>query len=334
MYGVDIFNPAALNASVAPPLHAGSDVKIVGGDNVTLVTHDARQQVEEHAYSLIKGGQTSVLYSPQATSTGSIVPPTLGYVPTTFGASTLTGFQTAVAQASTVYGNTYAWVNGGTTSTVTAGSHTTVYAPVRSPVTPDRLPTQPPTPGQAPPVPIPVPSTDGRVAQAAEVYGNQYSWVDGTVTTTVKAGTHAEVYAPSPVRSNAAPHHTEPTTAQSTALHGDQYSWVDGSVNATVTGDKDTTVNGSVDTTILGSQTTHVPSQATHVTTSLKTAVDTWDLTAFKTAITGLAVSINGVTASFNALKIDFTVFKLANHGINITTCAASLHSHDLTTFT
>ena len=66
---------------------------------------------------------------------------------------------------------------------------------------------------------------------------------------------------------------------------------------------------------------------------SLKTAVDTWDLTAFKTAITGLAVSINGVTASLTALKVDITVLKLANHGINLENYNMKIHNGGFTDF-
>ena len=44
-------------------LAPGSDLKIVGGDNMTLTANDARSQTRGHAYGLVQAGQTSVVYS-------------------------------------------------------------------------------------------------------------------------------------------------------------------------------------------------------------------------------------------------------------------------------
>ncbi|MGD0526283.1 MAG: type VI secretion system tip protein TssI/VgrG [Polyangiaceae bacterium] len=44
-------------------LAPGSDVKIVGGDNMTLTANDARSHTRGHAYALVQAGQTSVVYS-------------------------------------------------------------------------------------------------------------------------------------------------------------------------------------------------------------------------------------------------------------------------------
>ena len=45
-------------------LNKGSDVKVVGGDNVTLAKKDARSHTLGHAYGLVQAGQTSVVYAP------------------------------------------------------------------------------------------------------------------------------------------------------------------------------------------------------------------------------------------------------------------------------
>ena len=56
--------PAARPPDKTHHLAQGSDVKIVGGDNVTLVANDARSQVQGHAYGMVQAGQTSVVYAP------------------------------------------------------------------------------------------------------------------------------------------------------------------------------------------------------------------------------------------------------------------------------
>jgi type VI secretion system secreted protein VgrG len=158
------------------PLNQGSDIKVVGGDNVTIVAFDTRSQVQGHTYSLVQGGATAVLYSPQATTDAQagvlapIVRPTFDFAPTSHDKTW--------AQFSTTYGNTLSWVDGTTSSRVLQGAHSVVYSPDHRPLAllPDVRPSPPP---------IPSPEGDSSVAQSSEIYGNQQVWVQGDKTTTV-----------------------------------------------------------------------------------------------------------------------------------------------------
>ncbi len=287
-----------------PPLHPGSDIKIVGGDNVTMAAHDARSHIAGRSFGLVLGGQASVVRNAQQSR---VMAPRRRASPSSRGRrcsrrptpSTRSPIRCPPStrpptsrSARRCTGDTFAWVDGSTTSTVTSGTHTVVFSPAQLARRRGRRRLFP-SPLPPPAHPIPTPQSDSRVAQAAELYGNQWSWVVGDVNATI-TGTKTSV----------------------------------------VNGDVGSTTNGSVDTTITGSQTTHVPTQSTHVTTSTKTAVATADLTAFKLAITGLAMNLNGVAIAFNAMKIDITVFKLANHGINLVTTDGHLHFSDFHLFT
>jgi type VI secretion system secreted protein VgrG len=117
----------AFPATTTPyALHPGSDVKIVGGDNVTLAARDARSHTEGHAYSLVHGGQTSVVYAYNKFpgSAPSVTPPPLPGLPPLpppplTRPTALPWAAQDTAQISTVYGNTRSWVDGFTDSTVT-----------------------------------------------------------------------------------------------------------------------------------------------------------------------------------------------------------------------
>ena len=123
--------PAAFRAPGTPwPLNSGSDVKLVGGDNVTLAANDARSHTQGHSYGLVQGGQTSVVYSPDkyqgavSSANGNHAAPNIPtrpspVIPQSWSASSL-------AQVSTVYGNARSWTDGDTDATVTGSATTTI----------------------------------------------------------------------------------------------------------------------------------------------------------------------------------------------------------------
>jgi len=139
--------------TASPPLHPGSDVKIVGGDNVTMVQQDVRSQVGGHSYGLVQGGQTSVVrggahstvYAPShgldgpAPGSGSSnpippVPPYQGGPPYPATGPTPASMNANIAQSSEVYGDKFAWVNGDKHSTVTGTAWSTIQGDQHSTV--------------------------------------------------------------------------------------------------------------------------------------------------------------------------------------------------------
>ena len=277
-------------------LNAGSDIKIVGGDNVNLVAFDSRSHTIGTSYGLVLGGQASVVRNGQqskvmapANSVASAVPsltaPTT-FTPLAFPLSPVDATSTT-AQTSEVYGNQFSWINGATSSTVTSGSKAMVIA----------LGTRP--------VPL----------------WSNLDWSDVAPDTGLGTPFTAAVTPPNPT--------SDHTIAQVSAAMGHQWSFVDGDQHVKITGHKTANIAGGQTTNINGGQSTTADTQETHVKNSYKTAVSAEDITwAFKFGMcTGLAISVNtlainltGVSLSLHIMAISNRVFELDEHGFHAST--------------
>jgi hypothetical protein len=247
-------------------LHSGSDVKVVGGDNVTLAAYDARSHTEGHAYSLVHGGQTSVVYSYNAY--GGAVSWANGGPANLAAAQAADGqAEQAVAKAKTDLEKAFAeFALKGLLVGVAAGLVVGLLGPLAALI-----------PGVVPDAGaivagLTLANLPQLISELANVTG-----ADAVVAAAkgLLDAMKAEKDADRAVATIAAENPNRPTMplpfdastiAQVSTAYGNTRSWVDGSTDATITGDTTTTIGGNktawikhdTKTTVGGSVTTHI----------------------------------------------------------------------------
>jgi type VI secretion system secreted protein VgrG len=278
----------------------GSDLKFVGGDNVTKVTNDKLVAVQGNSVTHVHGQSLSFVgtgASPNGWTAPTPPAEITDAAPLPFGTP---------IQQSTVY--------GGTISKVFAPKH------VRQGAAFPRLP------------PSPVP-TDGSEAQWSILVGDQLGWIDGNVsstvtgnkastvdgdvtatidgtkTTTVNGGMRVTVSAPEPVGTWTESNPTQPDahTAQSTVLYGNQLSWVGGDQDVQIQGQKTSTVYHGQQSTVHEGQISTVTPY--HIT-----------MDVLKLALYANQLSFGATKSSYSLFSSTQSLLLIKNHNHEIKT--------------
>ena len=200
----------------------------------------------------------------------------------------------SVAQTSVVYGNVRSWLEGMKRTTVTNGVHSIVYSPSQAPeATPAQTnPTVPQTgtgSGGSPFTTFSIPNVSptnlpvSNVAQASELYGDQYAYVGGT---------------------------------QYSAVTNDKTSVVAGHVSSTIRSGQDVNIWGGKTTTIYGTNSTTVHGESDTYIHGVQIATnDQIHITAdvVKLAVAVATASAVGISLAVHILKMDFGGFVITN---------------------
>jgi type VI secretion system secreted protein VgrG len=202
----------------------------------------------------------------------------------------------SIATTSVVYGNARSWLDGMSRTTVTHGVHSVVYSPANAP---QATPSEPNTviipPGssyvmfQRPSVDSTVIPTSN-VAQASEIYGDQYSFLSGSQNAAI-------------------------TGNKTTIVAGHQSTTIQGGQDTTVHNHASTTIHGGRDTTIYDGQTTTIYGVRFGFDIGMYLAVD-----LLKIALTAANFSIYGMSTAHGVFTTTQTLFYLKNHGTDIET--------------
>lgn len=276
------------SVGTAYPLNPGSDVKIVGGDNVTLAANDARSHTLGHAYGLVQAGQTSVVYSPQAFA-GAVNWATGGagaQAAVNQANQEVSAAQNAVVQALEALGidilmlipqTALALALGAVAAVaqLTIGNIQGVIATVRQVAA-----------GVAAPLSSQfatlLQSLDGLlIALTAQQVAND------NLNNLVSSASNRPSTLPYPVFRSGARLGPGSSVAQTSNVYGDVNSWLDGSTTTVITGNKTATVNGTVRTTIHGDQHTTLADGNNYVTSEIHGKVNSYVLGSRSTEIVG-----------------------------------------------
>ncbi len=215
--------------------------------------------------------------------------------------------RTSVAQSGNVYGNVRSWLEGMKRTTVTHGVHSVVYSPSQAPqATPAQttpsVPVAPsPSAGSAF-VTFSVPSVDpnvvpaSNVAQASELYGDQYAYVGGT---------------------------------QYTAVTSDKTTVVAGHVSSTIRSGQDVTVSGGKMATINGGETVNV----TGGKTSTVVGVNFSGTAPMNISADVMKLAMAAVTMSVHVMKIDTGLLCLKTSEYDLGTSKFTGHASGLFVF-
>jgi type VI secretion system secreted protein VgrG len=277
---------------------------------------------------------------------------------------------TSVAASSNVYGNSRSWLEGMSRTTITHGVHSVVYSPAQAPqATPSQTQPTVPTAGtgstgtqftqwvrpawgdsgtaQTPPAQgwsVPVTSVPAQaiappstVAQASELWGDQYSYVDGSQFTAIGhdktsvVGGHVSSAIWSGQDSTIHGNQTSTVTGDhTTQVNGDNSSTVNGHAHSFIGGGQDSTVHGGQSVTITGGKTSTVVGVNFSGTAPLNISADVLKLAMAVASVNITLASMNVFDVHLNAgiFTTTQTMFTVKNGAVetgailaNILTC-------------